>query len=67
MNMASAALLVAASKLNRLDWAAQMVGMDDRMAAQTVHAYRMDREVKVMVERLEPQVRRVAMCGMTKP
>jgi hypothetical protein len=54
----NAALLVAASKLNRLDWAAQMVGMDNRMAARTVRAWECNREVRQMAQRLEPQIRR---------
>lgn len=43
--MASAALLLAASQIDRLDWAAQMVGMDDRMAALAVRAWKCNREV----------------------
>ena len=58
MTLASAALLLAASQLDRLEWAAQMVGVDDRMAARTIAAWKMNREVKAMAERLEPQIRR---------
>ena len=58
--MASAALLLAASQVDRLDWAAQMVGVDDRMAARTIAAWRMNREVKEMAARMEPQIRKVA-------
>ena len=60
MTMASAALLLAASQIDRLDWAARMVGVDDRMAARTIAAWSMNREVKQMAERLEPQIRKVA-------
>ena len=59
--MASAALLLAASQVDRLTWAAQMVGVDDRMAARTIAAWRMNREVKAMAERLKPQVGRWAV------
>lgn len=58
MTKGNAALLVAASKLNRLDWAAQMVGVDDRMAALAVRAWKCNREVRQMAQRLEPQIRR---------
>jgi hypothetical protein len=60
VTMASAALLLAASQVDRLTWAAQMVGVDDRMAARTIAAWRMNREVKAMASRLEPQIRKVA-------
>ena len=60
MTLASAALLLAASQLDRLDWAAQMVGVDDRMAARTIAAWKCNREVRQMAERLEPQIRKVA-------
>lgn len=60
MTLANAALLVAASQIDRLEWAAQMVGVDDRTAALIVRAWRMNREVKTMAQRLEPQVRRVS-------
>ena len=58
MTLASAALLLAASQIDRLDWAARMVGVDDQMAARTIAAWKMNREVKAMAERLEPQIRR---------
>ena len=58
MTKGNAALLVAASQLDRLEWAARMVGMDDRMAARTVRAWKCNREVRQMAERLEPQIRR---------
>ena len=58
MTLASAALLLAASQIDRLDWAARMVGLDDRTAARTIAAWKMNREVKAMAERLEPQIRR---------
>ena len=61
MNMASAALLLAASQLDRLDWAAQMLGINERMAAKTMSCWQMNREVKAMVARLEPQIRRCAI------
>ena len=60
MTMGNAALLLAASQVDRLTWAAQMVGVDDRMAARTIAAWRMNREVRQMAERLEPQIRKVA-------
>jgi len=60
VTLANAALLVAASQIDRLDWAARMVGVDDRMAARTIAAWRMNREVKAMVERLRPQIGKVA-------
>ena len=59
MTLASAALLLAASQLDRLEWAAQMVGVDDRMAALAVRAWKCNREVRQMAQRLEPQIRRV--------
>ena len=58
--MANAALLLAAEQSGRLEWAAQMVGVDDQMAARIVRAWRCNREVKTMAERLEPQIRKVA-------
>ena len=58
MTLANAALLVAASQIDRLEWAARMVGVDDQMAARTIAAWKMNREVKAMAERLEPQIRR---------
>ena len=58
--MANAALLLAAEQSGRLEWAAQMVGVDDQMAARIVRAWRMNREVKTMAKRLEPQARRVS-------
>jgi len=58
--MGNAALLLAASQVDRLDWAAQMVGIDDRMAARIIAAWRMNRDVKAMARRLEPQIRKVA-------
>ncbi len=60
MTMGNAALLLAASQIDRLDWAAQMVGMDDRMAAIAVRAWECNREVRQMAQRLEPQIGRVA-------
>jgi len=60
VTLASAALLVAASQIDRLDWAARMVGISDRMAAQTVSAWKCNHDVKVMAKRLEPQIRKVA-------
>ena len=60
MTLASAALLLAASQIDRLDWAARMVGLDDRTAARTIAAWKMNREVKAMAARLEPQIRKVA-------
>ena len=60
MTLASAALLLAAQQLDRLDWAARMVGVDDRMAARTIAAYKMNKEVKLYAERLQPQIRKVA-------
>jgi len=59
--MANAALLLAASQLDRLEWAARMVGVDDRTAARTVSAWKMNREVKQMADRLEPQISRCAI------
>lgn len=58
--MASAALLLAASQVDRLEWAAQMVGLSDQMAARTIAAWKMNREVKEMAARMEPQIRKVA-------
>ena len=60
VTMGNAALLLAASQVDRLDWAAQMVGIDDRMAARIIAAWRMNRDVKAMARRLEPQIRKVA-------
>ena len=60
VTLASAALLLAAQQSDRLGWAAQMVGVDDRMAARIIAAWRMNREVKAMAQRLEPQIRRWA-------
>ena len=60
MTLASAALLLAASQIDRLDWAARMIGVDDQMAARTIAAWKMNREVKAMAARLEPQIRKVA-------
>jgi len=60
VTLASAALLLAASQVDRLDWAAQMVGIDNRMAARIIAAWKMNREVKAMADRLEPQIRRCA-------
>ena len=60
MTMANAALLLAASQVDRLEWAARMVGVDDRMAARTIAAWKMNREVKEMAARMEPQIRKVA-------
>ena len=58
VTLASAALLLAASQIDRLEWAARMVGVDDQMAALAVHAWRSNREVRQMARRLVPQIRR---------
>ena len=60
MTMASAALLLAASQVDRLDWAASMLAMTDKEAVRAIRAWKMNREVKAMAERLEPQIRKVA-------
>ena len=60
VTMGNAALLLAAQQQNRLGWAAQALGIDERMAARIIAAWRMNRDVKAMAERLEPQIRRCA-------
>ena len=60
MTMASAALLLAASQLDRLEWAASALGLSDKEAVRCIKAWQMNREVKAMAERLEPQIRKVA-------
>lgn len=60
MTLASAALLVAASQIDRLDWAASALGLSDKEAVRVIRCWRMNREVKVMARRLEPQIRRCA-------
>lgn len=60
MTMASAALLLAASQIDRLDWAASALGLTDKEAVRCIKAWQMNREVKQMAARLEPQIRRCA-------
>ncbi len=60
MTMASAALLLAASQIDRLDWAASALGLSDKEAVRAIRAWKMNREVKAMAARLEPQIRKVA-------
>ena len=60
MTMANAALLLAASQLDRLEWAASALGLSDKEAVRVIRCWRMNREVKQMAERLEPQIRKVA-------
>ena len=59
MTMASAALLLAASQVDRLDWAASMLAMTDKEAVRAIRAWKMNREVKEMAARMEPQIRKV--------
>ena len=61
MTLASAALLLAASQIDRLDWAASMLAMTDKEAVRAIRAWSMNREVKAMAERLKPQVGRCAV------
>jgi hypothetical protein len=58
--MASAALLLAASQVDRLTWAASALGLSDKEAVRVIKCWKMNREVKAMAERLEPQIRKVA-------
>ena len=60
MTMGNAALLLAAQQSNKLDWAASALGLDEKQAARVISAWRMNREVKQMARRLEPQIRKVA-------
>ena len=60
MTMGNAALLLAASQVDRLDWAASMLAMTDKEAVRAIRAWKMNREVKAMASRLEPQIRKVA-------
>jgi len=60
VTLASAALLVAASQIDRLDWAASMLAMTDKEAVRAIRAWSMNREVKAMAARMEPQIRKVA-------
>ena len=60
MTLANAALLVAASQIDRLDWAASMLAMTDKEAVRAIRAWSMNREVKAMAARMEPQIRKVA-------
>jgi len=57
--MGNAALLLAAQQQNRLGWAAQALGIDERMAARIIAAWKCNREVRQMAQRLEPQIRKV--------
>ena len=58
--MANAALLLAASQIDRLDWAASALGLSDKEAVRVIGCWRMNREVKAMAERLKPQIGKVA-------
>ena len=60
MTLASAALLLTASQIDRLDWAASMLAMTDKEAVRAIRAWKMNREVKAMAARMEPQIRKVA-------
>jgi len=60
VTLASAALLLAASQIDRLDWAASMLAMTDKEAVRAIRAWKMNREVKAMAARMEPQIRKVA-------
>ena len=60
MTMGNAALLLAAQQSDRLGWAAAALGIDEKQAARIIAAWRMNREVKAMAQRLEPQIRRCA-------
>ena len=60
MTLASAALLLAAQQLDKLDWAASMLELSDKEAVRAIRAWQMNREVKAMAQRLEPQIRRCA-------
>ena len=60
MTLANAALLLAASQIDRLDWAASALGLSDKEAVRAIGCWRMNREVKAMARRLEPQIRKVA-------
>ena len=60
MTMGNAALLLAASQVDRLDWAASALGLSDKEAVRVIGCWRMNREVKAMASRLEPQIRKVA-------
>ena len=60
MTLANAALLLAASQIDRLDWAASMLAMTDKEAVRAIKCWKMNREVKAMAARLEPQIRKVA-------
>ena len=60
MTMANAALLLAASQIDRLDWAASALGLSDKEAVRVIGCWRMNREVKAMAERLKPQIGKVA-------
>jgi hypothetical protein len=60
MTLASAALLLAASQVDRLTWAASALGLSDKEAVRVIKCWKMNREVKAMAERLEPQIRKVA-------
>lgn len=60
MTMASAALLLAASQVDRLTWAASALGLSDKEAVRVIGCWRMNREVRQMAERLKPQIGKVA-------
>ena len=60
MTMASAALLLAASQVDRLTWAASALGLSDKEAVRVIKCWKMNREVKAMAERLKPQIGKVA-------
>ena len=60
MTMGNAALLLAASQVDRLDWAASALGLSDKEAVRAIRAWKCNREVRQMAERLEPQIRKVA-------
>ena len=60
MTMGNAALLLAASQVDRLTWAASMLELSDKEAVRVIGCWRMNREVKTMAARMEPQIRKVA-------
>ena len=60
MTLASAALLLAASQVDRLTWAASALGLSDKEAVRAIKCWQMNREVRQMAARLEPQIRRCA-------
>jgi hypothetical protein len=60
VTMASAALLLAASQVDRLTWAASALGLSDKEAVRAIKCWNMNREVRQMAERLKPQIGKVA-------